>query len=161
MLIFKLLGGTSIFLSASMFYFEARRYEKAKLGQTDAFVTLLRYIKKQIECFSAPISTIIGQCDSKLLEECGIYLKGKKEMFFSQLLQNCTFYIDAEAIDIIKKFANEFGKSYREDQLKSCDYYISELIKYREKTVGELPKERKMRFAICFCISSSIILLFL
>lgn len=161
MLFFKLLGGTSIFLSASMFYFEARKFEKAKLRQTDAFVSLLRYIKKQIECFSAPISTIIAQCDPKLLEECGINVKGKKEVFLSHLVQECVFYIDPEAIDVIKKFAHEFGKSYRDDQLKSCDYYISELTKYREKIVGELPKARKMRFAICFCISASIILLFL
>ena len=161
MLFFKLLGGTSIFLSATIFYLETRRFEKEKIKQIDAFISLLRYIKKQVECFSVPISTIIALCDSKILEGCGIDLKGKKEVILSELLQDCDFYIDIEAVEILKKFGDEFGKTYRDDQLKSCDYYISELIKYREKIGQELPKERKMRFAVCFCISASIILLFL
>ena len=43
--------------------------------------------------------------------------------------------------------------------LREVNEYASELVKYREKIAQEIPKERKMRFAICFCISMSVILL--
>ena len=163
MLLFKLLGSTSILLSASIFYFETRKYEKEKLKQTDAFISLLRYIKKQIDCFSAPISVIMAQCNKKLLEDCGIDTKSINDLsyndFFARIIENCDFYIDNEAIEILQKFGHEFGKTYRDEQLRSCDYYISELVKYREKIALEIPKERKMRFAVMFCASASLILL--
>ena len=160
MLYFKVLGGTSIFLSAAIFYFESKRYERAKIRQADAFISLLRYIKKQIECFSAPISTIIDRCDKNILENCGIWTSCEQDSL-GEVIGKCDFCIDEEAIDTLKKFGEEFGKTYREDQLRSCDYYISELVKYKEKLAQEIPKEQKMRLAVCFCLSGSIILLFI
>ena len=163
MLIFKIFGSTSILLSAAIFYLETRKYEKEKLKQTDAYIAFMRYIKKQIDCFSAPITSIIKQCGKNLLSDCGINYENindfSSDSLFSDLIESCDFYIDGEAIEILQKFGQEFGKTYRDEQLRSCDYYTSELVKYREKIAQEIPKERKMRFAICFCISMSVILL--
>ena len=163
MFIFKVLGSASIVISAALFYMEAQKYESKKLKQTEAFISLLRYIKKQIECFSTPITHIIKECDGDILSACGLDIKREPEITganpMKELLESCDFYIDVEAVESLKKFANDFGRSYREEQLRSCDYYISELMIYRDKISAEIPKERKLRFAMCLCISASVILL--
>ena len=163
MMLFKLLGAVSILLSAAIFYFEGLKYENRKLRQTEGFISLLRYIKKQIGCFSTPINAIISECDKEILSSCGIkegeWESGTSANLMSDMLDACELCIDGRAIQSLKKFTRDFGKSYREEQIKSCDYYISELEEYRNDIQREIPKQRKIRLALCLCVSVSLILL--
>ena len=163
MIVFKILGSTSILIAAAIFCLEAKKYESKKLRQAEGFISLLKHVKKQIECFSKPINDIIMECRPKMILDCGIDIKlinGDQERnLLSALLKSCDFYIDTEAKETLERFADDFGRSYREDQLRSCDYYISELEKYKEKIRGEIPREQRIRLCLCLGLSLSAILL--
>lgn len=163
MILYKIIGSTSIFLSAMIFSIQSQQFEKAKIKQAEAFITLIKFIKKQIDCFCLPIYEIISKADHTVLKNCGFKYFDIKNMpldsSFEWILNNCGFYIDSEAIELIKKFSSELGKSYREDQLKSCNYYASELIEYKNRLISDLPQKRKLRTALCICSSLSFILL--
>lgn len=163
MITFKVVGGAMIFISSLIFYFQLQKHEQEKIKQAKGFILLLKYIKNQIACFSLPITEIISRCDKKILSDCGISFDfspdASKSEVLPEIVANIPRHIDDEAFLIIERFANDFGKTYLEEQLKSCDYYIYELEKYKNKIEAEIPKERKIRFALCFSISASIILL--
>lgn len=163
MILYKIIGSASIFLSAMIFAIQSQQYEKMKIKQAEAFIILIKFIKKQIDCFCLPIYEIISKSDQTVLKNCGFKYCDINNMpidsSFEWILNNCWLYIDQEAIELIKKFSSELGKSYREDQLKSCDYYASELMEYKNRLISDLPKKRKIKTALCVCSSLSFILL--
>lgn len=163
MITFKLFGGAIVFAASLILYFELQKYEKEKQKQANGFILLLQYIKKQIACFSLPITEIISRCDKKILSDCGLTADlssaDTPDEALVRLVRGVHRYMDGEAFLLLERFADEFGKTYLEEQLKSCDYYIYELERYKNKIEAEMPKERKIRFALCFSISASIILL--
>ena len=121
-------------------------------AQADAIIELLRYVKVQIECFALPAGDIISKCDRSILAACGIdrdILPNNFEELFNDVDISNT-----EIARIVKNFASGFGKSYREEQLRECDYYISLLCEERKKLSEELPKRKKVNSALC--ISSAL-----
>ena len=156
---YKVIGSGGIIVSALMIYFEMQKYEKIKLNQINAYISLIEYIKNQIECFLLPIDCIIKNCSVDIIRNCGIKGDYSKAKNLEELLMSVEFYCDFECIEIIKQFSRDFGQGYIDEQLKYCDYYRNELIKQRDKSKEKSVKEKKLRLALCLCASFSIILL--
>ena len=159
MIISKLIGGALITGCALKVYAEMQRFQKKSIKQIDSFIELIEYIKNQIECFLLPIDTIMCNCDKNLLFNCGI----QKDIYncnnLKNIMSHVTFYCNDEVIDIIMKFADNFGKNYFREQIIACEYYKNELIKIREKEQEKDRKNKKLQFAIFLSISFSIIIL--
>ena len=132
MAIFKLLGACGVAISGIVFVKETLAYEKLKISQADAYIGLIEYIKNQVECYNIPIDKIIESCDRDILNKCGALNTGYKTV--ADVVNAANMYIDEEIVDILMKFANEFGTVYRDEQLKMCNYHINELREYRKKT---------------------------
>ena len=156
MLISKLIGATLITICALKTYSDVQGFQKKRIKQISAFIGLMEYIKNQIECFLLPIDVIINNCDTDLLYNCGIKKDSKS---FKELISSVTFYCNEDAIDIIRQFADNFGRNYSHEQIIACEYYKKELIKIREKELEKDYKNKKVQLAICLCISFSIIIL--
>ena len=165
MILYKIIGSSSILLSAFIFCVQSQKFEREKIKQAESFILLIKFIKKQIDCFCLPLYEIIARADTQILKDCGFRYSKVTNMppdsSFEWFIENCCFYIDKEATDLIEKFSSELGRSYRDDQLKSCDYYISGLVEYKEKLIAELPRKRKLRCTMCVGASLSFILLML
>ena len=159
MTVYKIVGSVSIIVAALIMYLEMQKYENLKIKQINAFILLVEYIKSQIECFLLPIDTIIQSCNDDLISACGINADHRKAKTLDELLASARFYCDNECADIIKQFSADFGQGYIQEQLRSCDYYRSELIKQRDKLKEKGKKENKLRLAICLSASFSLILL--
>ncbi len=121
--------------------------EVAKCEQSDALIRFLRYVKNQVDCYALPSDEILSLCDSSLLEACGFY-NCSSPCSFERLALDCEIY-DGECARLVREFLCGFGKSYREEQLKECERYISSLEKRRDHLFSELPKKKKVNGVIC------------
>ena len=69
---FKLLGGALILGCGMALSVMLSRYERARVRQGAGFLSLLCFIRAQIDCFSLPFGHILANCDAKLLADCGV-----------------------------------------------------------------------------------------
>ena len=95
-----------------------------KFEQTEALIMLMRFIKIQIECFGLSASEIIRRCDENMLFLCGMRGGDNIPNNFKELFEHCGV-LDRETKDILLEFASGFGKGYRSEQIKECDYYFA------------------------------------
>ncbi len=157
MYFYRMAGALIIAFSGFSFAYIMNSSASEKASQTEALLELMRFIRVQIECFALPASEIILRCDKKLLEKCGAYSEilpsGFDALFESFSIE------DSEAESIMRGFAAGFGKSYREEQLKECDYYIGRLEECSRRICEDLPKRKKVNSALCISSALAIIIL--
>lgn len=130
-----------------------------KASQTEALISFLRFVRAQIECFAMPAAEIILRCDKKLLEDCGFSVS-EKDASFEDLIRGLSLS-DGETREIIESFLRGFGKSYREEQIKECDYYIELLSERRQKIFEELPNKKRVNSALCISSALAAVILLL
>ncbi len=147
-------------ISSLVFYYEMQSFEKKKLAQLSAYISLIEYIKNQVECFLLPIDKILSSADRELICACTL-TDAQDFKTLNDLIDGTSFYLNSESIGTVKVFADEFGVGYRAQQLRSCEYCITELMRQRDKQKEKNTKEKKVRLALCLCASFSIVLLLL
>ena len=127
---------------------------EAGFAQTEGFIALLKYIRNQIDCYLMPVDKILAGCDPGILETCGVSADADLSVIhsFSELLDCCELCISEVLAELLRKFAGELGTSYRDTQLKICDYYIGKLTAERDRLQAELPARRKMIMTICISL---------
>ena len=159
MILYKIAGVCAILTSGLIVYIESQKYENKKLNQLDAYITLIDYIKNQVECFLLPIDEIICKCDILLLNRCGITEGIEKVKTIEDIVAASELYIDQDALSLIDKFAKEYGRAYRAEQVRSCVFYKEELLKIYNNNKKSNDEQKKVRLAISLCVSFSIILI--
>lgn len=141
----------------------AARYINAcasmQLLQTEGFISLVRFIRAQVDCFSLPIGQILAFCDADTLWRCG-YEKKSAPKSILELAQGIRIS-DKEACEIFCSFASEFGRGYRREQLRACDYYLALLEERRKTLLASLPLKKKRNGAVCVCASLTLAILLL
>lgn len=158
MLIYRFIGGLGVIVSGLLIYYVREEFEKKKSIQIDSYIKLISYIKTQVECFILPINTILDRCDNILLINCG-FGNDINPKTITELLNGSKFYADEDFINKLYDFAQDFGHSYANDQIKLCDRYIMDLSKIQEKYSNQRTKDKKLSFSICLSISLSLILI--
>ncbi len=129
------------------------------LKQTEAVIAFIRFIRSQVECFALPASDIISACDKELLRSCGF--EGAVPPTELVTLIDSFGISDGETASLARGFAEGFGKGYREEQIKECDYYI-ELLRERRQAIAEaLPAKRKVNSTLCVASALALIILLL
>ena len=128
-----------------------------EIAYTEAFIALLRYVRGQIDCYALPIGDIFSRCDRELLSTCG-WQGELAPRSFDELMPHC-FVSDGEAKSAIVEFVADFGKNYREEQLKRCDGCISCLERARDRLVHKARERKRLNFTICLCSSLALIIL--
>jgi len=156
---FKIAGALAVIVSGFVMSYIMNSEATEKWKQSEALISFMRYIKIQIECFALPASEIISRCDAELLASCGFHAQTRPEKF-ERLFELCVIS-DAETKEILSGFAAGFGKGYREEQIKECEYYIELLCERREKLYEELPKKKKLNSTLCVSAAFAIVILFL
>ena len=146
-MIYKLIG--SIFLCASGTYVSmyVSKFQKNKLVVFDSFISLIFYIKGQVDCYSRPISEILSAAPREIIENCGF----EDGADLCLMVESKRTYLSGEAYRLLSCFASEFGSTYREEQMKRCDYYIEALSQERVNLADELPKKSKIYSTLAIC----------
>lgn len=109
-------------------------FERARLEQARGFHALCSEIRRQIACFSHPVSRILGSIEQELLSKCRIRVRNEE---LSASLANTSFYLPDEAQERLRAFADSLGGAYREEQLRSCEACIAYLQALCERLEGE------------------------
>ncbi|MBQ2249468.1 MAG: hypothetical protein II326_04770, partial [Clostridia bacterium] len=78
----------------------------------------------------------------------------------SELLHQGRLYLSPEAYRLLSGFVREIGSSYREEQLRRCDYYLEAVHPLREKIAEEQPVRIRLSvtLGICLSIATAILL---
>lgn len=124
------------------------RFEQKRLRVLDGFIALLFYIKGQVDCYNLPLSDILAGYPRKTCPD--IYVDG---MGFDRMLSESRIYLGAESLRLLERFYGEFGSTYRDEQLKRCDYYIDALTEQRRELSLDLPARTRVGSALCICLS--------
>ena len=159
MYFYRIAGAVILVVSGGVGAYLMNSSESRALSQADCYISLLRYIRIQVECFAMPIGDIILGCDRELLAGCG-FRGDIPPTTLSELIRQCDIK-DREICETVKGFADSFGKGYREEQLRECDYYIELLCERRRRIADELPKKKKLNTTLCVSWALALVILFL
>ena len=155
--LFTLAGATIVALCGIEGAARLGRAAQRDIERVDAYITLLRYIRMQIDCFARPISEILTRCEGELLTSCGVP-EGERVSDILTLFSFCEVS-DKEARGIISDFCADFGRNYLGEQLKRCDFSIGVLEERRAALMEELPKKKKLSATLCVSAALAIIIL--
>ena len=144
-MLIKACGALTLLLITLYMCLEASRMEMRRVRQTEGFLLLLRHIKAQISCFCTPLCDIYRDFENDSLSSVG-FLSALREGGFSYALEVCRgkIYLEHDVINMLLGFGEELGKSYREEQLEFCDYYISQLECSYDKNRKEQPQRSRL-----------------
>lgn len=148
----KLLGSLMLVLTGIVLSSSVYRFEQKKLRVTDSFISLLFYIKGQIDCYGLPL------CDIMRTRPDGLEILGDNDDF-EYILSHSRIYLDSESYRLLCSFYAEFGGLYREEQLRRCDYYITALTEQRKLLFDDLPARAKIGSALCICSVIGVLIL--
>ena len=148
-MVYKALGSVFLCLCGGLSSIYISKFEKKRLSVLDSFISLIFYIKGQVDCYSMPLDEILGTAPPKLLESCS-YACGEGLIY---MVEKSRVFLSEESFRLIYCFSSEFGSTYREEQMKRCDYYIEALTREREILAGEIPKRSKIYSTLAICSS--------
>ena len=122
--------GVILLLSASLYLcFAFATFERRRMMQCEGFLQLMRHIKAQITCFRMPLSRIWTSFSSDELERCGFLsaLRECQDVEKALMLSKENIWISADELHLLRSFSGELGRSYADEQIACCEYYIEEL----------------------------------
>lgn len=142
----KLIGSLLLALTGIVAAVSVCRFEQKKLRVMDGFISLLFYIKGQVDCYNLPLCDILSSRPDGLLggDDGGCVELGT-------LLSHNRIYLGAEPYRLLERFCTEFGSTYRDEQLRRCDYYIDALTEQRRALSLDLPTRSRIGSALCIC----------
>ena len=152
-MLIKLIGSLLIALAGMSLAAAYCRFEKKKLNVLDGFISLLFYIKGQIDCYSLPLDKILSSVSEDILQSCNCR---EKPDSIEQMIKNSKIYLEDESMRLLNAFSAEFGSTYK---LKRCDYYIQALSEQRRRLSDDLPAKSKIGSALCICSSLGIMII--
>ena len=135
MITVKLVGALLIGLSGVIMSISYRRFQLRKLCTVDGFISLFFYIKGQIDCFSRPRSEILHSLPAEVFCACNCP-KGAETL--EEMVEASRIYLDEESLRLVSSFASEFGSTFKDEQLRRCDYYINALGEERKRVFASV-----------------------
>jgi hypothetical protein len=116
------------------------------LNNARAICELMRQSKSLIESFSLCGAGILSRCRLELLRGCG-YSGGKIPTSFAELFANCEIE-DGECSRIFGEFCESFGKCYRYEQLRSCEYFLDRMSARARVLEREAPAKKRIMITL-------------
>lgn len=156
MILIKILGVGLITSAGGFAAYSAVRYEKRKLSVLDAWIDLLFHIRGQIDCYLMPLDEILACADPRILTACMCHTPHPD---LHMLFEASSPYLTGEGKRLLTGFIREIGGSYREEQLRRCDYYINALRTVRDKIAMDLPARVKLCITLSLCTAIGAVIL--
>jgi hypothetical protein len=123
--------------------------EKTKIDQIETFISIISYIRNQIDLYSSPIAKIFGDIGADMLDKLHLISSPKK---FDDIINANELYLGEETQKTLCEFSSTLGKSYREMQIKLCDKTLSELEAQKRTLQNAFPSRKKTILALCLGI---------
>ena len=166
-MIYKLLG-TLILLGAGGYVSLAvNRFERRRLSVLDGYISLIQYIKGQIDCYAMPLADILARADPALIAAClGLDVLPLPDPAdwegvtpLPALIRESRLYLEPESERLLTTFTGELGAVYRAEQVARCDYYLEALNHQRGRLAEALPSRLRVGSTICMCCAAAAAIL--
>lgn len=163
---YKLLG-TLILLGAGGYVSLAmNRFERRRLSVLDGYLSLIQYIKGQIDCYAMPLTDILARADPSLIAAClgldgprGSEPAGGGMLPLPSLVSESRLYLEPESERLLTAFTGELGNTFRAEQVARCDYYLEALTRQRGKLADTLPARLRVGSTLCMCCAAAATIL--
>jgi hypothetical protein len=155
-MLIKLGGGLFLVLSGVVSALSLCRYCRRRLDTLDGFISLIQYIKGQVECYARPIGDILDTLPPEILRDCNCPVGATS---LDELIEESRIYLDRDTLRLLTAFSGEFGSIFREEQTRRCEHYVARLRERRELIASRISGE--MRSGAAMCIGLSLCLLIL
>ena len=156
---YKLIGILLLAVSGTVGAYLLNRTATDALRRAEGWLTLVRTVGTQVECFALPARDILRGLDPELLRRCGYEGEGVPESLW-ELAGRCELR-DEETERLVRGFCKEFGTVYRAEQVQSCAYYAAGLRDRRQALAAALPNRKKMNSTLCVSAALALVILLL
>lgn len=163
MILYKAIGGLLILGMGGYVSLSISRYERRRLRVLDAYISLIYYIKGQIDCYALPVGDILARADPALIAACLGLERDDRDTAellacfvgtdspLPRLVNESRLYLEPESERLLRTFSGELGHTFRTEQVARCDYYISALTEERRKLFAALPARVRVSSVLCIC----------
>ncbi len=152
----KTVGTILLLLSGGVLSLSLCRFQRKRLETIDGFLSLLFHIKGQIDCFARPIGEILRSLPPVILRGCNCPCGADS---LDELIEESKTYLDEEPLRLLSSFEAEFGSTFREEQLRRCDYYIAALSEKRRALAPQVSAKMRSGATLCICLCLSLTIL--
>ena len=159
MMIYKIAGALFLSVSGVLCAAHLNRRAERRVRQIGGWISLLRFVRGQVECFSLPMSEILARCPPEIFAECSF--AGDVAPTSFEMLLSASPPDDRASEELLRRFCTEFGRGYREEELRGCDYFLAGLEARRTELSTKLPTQKKMHTTLCLCSALAVVLLLL
>lgn len=155
-MIIKLIGTILLSASGVAVAISVNRFHKRRLATLDGLISLIFFIKGQVDCYARPVCEILTSMPPEILLHCNC---NTGVASLEEIAESCKGYLDDEPYRLILTFATEFGTTFREEQLRRCDYYIDALGERRRQLEPTVAARSRSSSAVCICASLCVAIL--
>ncbi len=168
-MIYKLIGSIVLVLASGYVTLAVRRFEHRRLRVLDGYISLIYYIKGQIDCYAMPLGEILARVDPRILGDCLGLERAVPYSFrpgdpggeppLPAMVRESRLYLEPESERLLSTFAGELGSVYRAEQVARCDYYITALIEERRRLYETMPARLRTCSTLCLCCAIGAVVL--
>ncbi len=160
-MLYKWIGAGILMLAGGYATLAMNRMEMRRLTVLDGYISLLRYIKGQINCFAMPVGDILATADPTVLSACQGHRgkgSGARETL-SELILDSRLYLEPETERLLQNFSAELGHTFRQEQVMRCDEYIQALGEERRKLAEATPTRIRINSILALCTTLGMTIL--
>ena len=158
-MICKILGSLILLCAGGYVSLVFTRFEHRRLRVLDGYISLIYYMKGQIDCYAMPLSDIMASVDPTVLAAClGLDestplppLLTEERQPLTAMVRESRLYLEPEAERLLTGFSGELGSTYRAEQVARCDHYLTALTEERRKLGDTLPARLRATCTLCLC----------
>lgn len=156
----KMIGAAALFSSVAALSLISKRRDAQRMKRLEGQMNFVRFVRDRIDRYLSPISEILRDCEKDILSSVliGCEADGYCDTEgLRAILRSGRYYSDGGSV--FDSFLASLGSSYRENEIAGCDDCIKGLSAVYEKLSRELPKERKSRGVLLFCLAAAIVII--
>ncbi len=163
-MIYKILGGLILLVAGGYVSIAIGRFERRRLQVLDGYISLIYYIKGQIDCYAMPLADILAHADPTVLAACMgmddaqggraplvLSAMAAEEAPLPAMVKESHIYLEPESERLLTTFVGELGHTFRSEQVARCDHYIHALSEERRRLYDTLPARVRVGSVLCLC----------
>ena len=154
-MICKILGSLLLLFAGGYVSAAITRFERRRLRVLDGYISLIYYVKGQIDCYAMPLSDIMASADPTVIAAClgldHVDALPQAGQPLTAMVGESRLYLEPEAERLLTTLTGELGSTYRAEQVARCDHYLRALTEERRKLGESLPARLRATCTLCLC----------
>ena len=158
-MLLKIIGSGILILAGGYVSLAIVAFERRRLRVLDGYISLIYYIKGQIDCYALPLTDILARVDPSILLAClgfdtetsRLSANPVKPCDLTAMVKQSRLYLHPESERLLTTMTGELGTTYRTEQVRRCEYYLSALTEERRKLYETLPGRLRTTCTLCLC----------